>query len=138
VLQFAPATHYAVKGRPAPARSLRDEELKVEITRIWNEHPRVYGADKVWAQLHREGIQIARCTVERLMRDLGIRGVVRGKIVHTTFPDEAATRPADLVDHQFRAAAPNRLWVADLTYVKTTPAGSMWPSSSTSSRDTWS
>jgi putative transposase len=119
VLEFAPATYYAAKGRPASTRSLRDEELKGQITRIWNEHRRVYGADKVWAQLRREGVQVARCTVERLMRDLGIRGVVRGKTVRTTFPDEAATRPADLVDRQFRAAAPNRLWVADLTYVKT-------------------
>jgi len=119
VLQFAPATYYAAKARTASARSLRDEELKVEITRIWTGHRRVYGADKVWAQLRREGVQVARCTVERLMRDLGIRGVVRGKIVRTTFPDEAAARPADLVDRQFRATAPNRLWVADLTYVKT-------------------
>ena len=119
VLQFAPATYYAAKARPASARSLRDEELKVEITRIWDEHRRVYGADKVWAQLRREGVQVARCTVERLMRDLGIRGVVRGKIVRTTFPDQTATRPADLVDRQFRSVAPNRLWVADLTYVKT-------------------
>jgi putative transposase len=119
VLQFAPATYYAAKGRPASARSLRDAALRGEITRIWNEHRRVYGADKVWAQLRREGVHVARCTVERLMRDLGIRGVVRGKTARTTFPDEAATRPADLVDRQFRAAAPNRLWVADLTYVKT-------------------
>jgi putative transposase len=119
VLQFAPATYYAAKGRPASVRSLRDEELKAEITRVWNEHRRVYGADKVWAQLRREGVRAARCTVERLMRDLGIRGVVRGKIVRTTFPDEAATRPADLADRQFHATAPNRLWVADLTYVKT-------------------
>ena len=119
VLQFATATYYAAKGRPASARSLRDEELKGEITRIWNEHRRVYGADKVWVQLRREGVQVARCTVERLMRALGIRGVVRGKTVRTTFPDQAATRPADLVDRQFRAVAPNRLWVADLTYVKT-------------------
>jgi putative transposase len=119
VLQFAPATYYAAKGRSASARSLRDEELKAEITRIWNEHRRVYGADKVWAQLRREGVHVARCTIERLMRDLGIRGVVRGKTVRTTFPDAAATRPVDLVDRQFRAAAPNRLWVADLTYVKT-------------------
>ena len=119
MLQFAPATYYAAKGRPASARSLRDAALKGEITRIWNEQRRVYGADKVWAQLRREGVQVARCTVERLMRGLGIRGVVRGKTVRTTFPDEAATRPADLVHRQFRAAAPNRLWVADLTYVKT-------------------
>ena len=119
VLQFAPATYYAAKARPASGRSLRDDDLKGEITRVWNEHRRVYGADKVWAQLRREGVRVARCTVERLMRDLGIRGVVRGKTVRTTIPDEAATGPADLVDRQFRAAAPNRLWVADLTYVKT-------------------
>ncbi len=119
VLQFAPATYYAAKDRPTSARRLRDEVLKGEITRIWNEHRRVYGADKVWAQLRREGVQVARCTVERLMRELGIRGVVRGKTVRTTVGDEAAARPTDLVDRQFRAAAPNRLWVADLTYVKT-------------------
>jgi putative transposase len=81
-------------------------KLKAKITRIWNEHRRVYGADKVWAQ--REGVEVARCTVERLMRDLGIRGVVRGKTIRTMFPDEAATRPADLVVRQFRAAARNR------------------------------
>jgi putative transposase len=119
VLHFAPATYYAATGRPASARSLRDDELKDEITRVWDEHRRVYGADKVWAQLRREGLKVARCTVERLMRALGIRGVVRGKIVRTTFPGETAPRPADLVDRQFRAEAPNRLWVADLTYVKT-------------------
>ena len=80
----------------------------------------MYGADKVWAQLKREGIPVARCTVERLMRALGLRGVVRGKTsVRTTFGDESGARPADLVARQFRAATPNRLWVADLTYVKT-------------------
>ncbi len=89
------------------------------MTRVWEEHRRVYGADKVWAQLNREGIRVARCTVERLMRDLGSRGVVRGKTVRTTIGDEATARPADLVDRQCRAPAPNRLWVADLTYVKT-------------------
>src|ERR1017187_146331 len=119
VLQFAPATYYAATSRPASARAIRDETLKLDVARVWEEHRRVYGADKVWAQLRREGVRVARCTVERLMRDLGIRGVVRGKTVRTTVPDEAATRPADLVDRQFRAAAPNRLWVADLTYVKT-------------------
>jgi putative transposase len=119
VLQFAPATYYAATSRPPSARSIRDEALKAEVDRVWKEHRRVYGADKVWAQLNREGIRVARCTVERLMRDLGIRGVVRGKTVRTTFGGEAADRPADLVDRQFRAPAPNRLWVADLTYVKT-------------------
>lgn len=119
VLQFAPATYYAAAGRPPSARQVRDEELKVEIVRIWQEHRRVYGADKLWAQLRREGFGVARCTVERLMRDLGIAGVVRGKVIRTTFGDETAARPADLVDRQFHAEAPNRLWVADLTYVKT-------------------
>ena len=119
VLQFAPATYYAASSRTPSARRLRDEQLMPEITRVWNEHRQVYGADKVWRQLNREGIGVARCTVERLMQRLGIRGVVRGKTVRTTFGDETAARPADLVDRQFRAAAPNHLWVADLTYVKT-------------------
>ncbi len=120
VLQFAPATYYAARARPPSARSVRDDELKAVIRRTWNEHMRVYGADKVWAQMKREGIRVARCTVERLMRALGLRGVVRGKTsIRTTFADETESRPADLVERQFRAAAPNRLWVADLTYVKT-------------------
>jgi putative transposase len=119
VLQFAPATYYAATTRPPSARAVRDAALKLDVTRVWEQHRRVYGADKVWAQLNREGVRVARCTVERLMRDLGMRGVVRGKTVRTTFGDEAAARPADLVDRQFRAPAPNRLWVADLTYVKT-------------------
>ncbi len=119
VLQFAPATYYAARVRPPSAREIRDEWLKGEIQRIWTEHRCIYGADKVWVQLRREGIRGARCTVERLMRKLGIRGVVRGKVIRTTWPGEAAERPADLVDRQFRADAPNRLWVADLTYIKT-------------------
>ena len=119
VLQFAPATYYAAASRPPSVRQLRDEELKVEVLRVWQENRRVYGADKVWTQLRREGVTVARCTVERLMRALGIAGVVRGKVVRTTFGDETVVRPADLVDRQFRAEAPNRLWVADLTYVRT-------------------
>jgi len=120
VLQFAPATYYAARTRPPSARTLRDDNLKVAIRRVWMEHLQVYGADKVWAQLKREGIDVARCTVERLMRGLGLRGVVRGKTsVRTTFGDESGSRPADLVAREFRAAIPNRLWVADLTYVKT-------------------
>jgi len=118
-LQFAPATYYAATVRPPSARARRDADLKVEIMRSWKEHRCLYGADKLWAQLKREGIPVARCTVERLMRQLGIAGVVRGKFVRTTWSDELATRPADLVDRHFRADAPNRLWVADLTYVKT-------------------
>ncbi len=94
--------------------------MKDAIQRIWSEHFGVYGADKVWAQLKREGTRVARCTVERLMRVLGLRGVARGKTsVRTTLGDDAAARPTDLVQRQFRAAAPNALWVADLTYVKT-------------------
>jgi len=120
VLQVAPSTYYATVSRSPSARAVRDPTLKATITRVWTEHQRVYGADKVWAQRKREGIAVARCTVERLMRALGLRGVVRGKAsVRTTLGDAAAERPADPVQRQFRAPAPNRLWVADLTYVKT-------------------
>lgn len=118
-LQFAPQTYYAATDRPPSPRRQRDERLKVEIRRVFDEHRQVYGADKVWAQLNREGWRVARCTVERLMRELGLRGVVRGKTVRTTIGDTASARPADLVDRRFRAEVPNRLWVADLTYVKT-------------------
>jgi putative transposase len=120
VLQVAPSSYYAAIRRLPSARRQRDEVLKAEIRRVWDEHRQVYGADKVWAQLTREEIPVARCTVERLMRTLGLRGVVRGKArVRTTIGDEATTRPRDLVARQFRAPAPNRLWVAALTYVKT-------------------
>ncbi len=91
----------------------------MEIARVHRDNFGVYGADKVWRQLHREDIPVARCTVERLMGQLGIRGVVRGKGVRTTTPSSRPDRPEDLVDRQFQAAAPNRLWVADLTYVRT-------------------
>jgi putative transposase len=120
VLQFAPSTYWSAKRRPRSARSIRDEELKVEVERVFDENFGVYGAPKIWAQLNREGIRVARCTVERLMRDLEIQGAVRGKPKRTTIPaDDPAARPADLVDRQFTATAPNRLWVADLTYVRT-------------------
>jgi putative transposase len=120
VLQVAPSSYYAAIGRPPSARQERDDTLKVDIRRVWDEHRCVYGADKVWAQLKREGTPVARCTVERLMRTLGLRGVVRGKAsVRTTAADGTDHRPLDLVGRQFRAPAPNRLWVADLTYVKT-------------------
>ena len=119
-LQVAPSSYYAALGRPVSARWRRDEVLKSAIRRVWDQQHRVYGADKVWAQLKREGVRVARCTVERLMRQLGLRGVVRGKTsIRTTIGDEASDRPLDLVARQFRAPAPNRLWVADLTYVKT-------------------
>jgi putative transposase len=120
VLQVAPSSYYAVVARPPSARRQRDAVLKVAIRRVWGEHRQVYGADKVWVQLNREGTRVARCTVERLMRELGLRGVVRGqRSVRTTLGDAASDQPADLVARQFRASAPNRLWVADLTYVKT-------------------
>jgi putative transposase len=119
VLQFAPRTYYAAKARPASARALRDAELKPEIARVHRDNFGVYGVDKVWAQLNREGTSVARCTVARLMRELGLRGVVRGKPKFTTIADAAADRPRDLVDRRFRAGAPNRLWVADLTDVRT-------------------
>ncbi len=119
VLQFAPSTYWSAKRRPISARSRRDEELKVAIARVYIENFGVYGAPKIWAQLNREGIRVARCTVERLMRELGLQGAVRGKVKRTTIADDAADRPRDLVDRQFHAEAPNRLWVADLTYVRT-------------------
>ena len=100
--------------------SSADGALRVEIARVHAENFGVYGAPKVWAQLSREGHRVARCTVERLMRDLGIQGAVRGKPKRTTTPpDDPTRRLADLVDRRFGAEAPNRLWVADLTYVRT-------------------
>jgi putative transposase len=119
-LQVAPSSYYAAISRAPSARQRRDETLKVAIRRVWDAHHQVYGADKVWAQLQREGTLVARCTVERLMRDLRLRGVVRGQTtIRTTIGDETSSQPLDLVARQFRASAPNRLWVADLTYVKT-------------------
>lgn len=124
VLPIAPSTYYAHKARQADpsrlsGRAKRDAALKVEIERVWNENRQVYGARKVWRQLHREGFPVARCTVERLMRQMDLQGVVRGKKPRTTIADEAATRPADLVERDFNATHPNQLWVADLTYVAT-------------------
>jgi putative transposase len=119
VLPIAPSTYHAARRRPRSARRRRDQELQVELRRVHAEHFGVYGARKVWRQLHREGIAVARCTVERLMRELGLEGVRRGKARRTTTPDQGATRPADLVERNFSAARPNQLWVADLTYVAT-------------------
>ena len=124
VLPIAPSTYYEHKAREAdpsrrPARWHRDEQLKPEIERIWHENKQVYGAHKVWKQLRREAMPTARCTVERLMRDLGLRGALRGKVFRAPAPDGDAERPADLVDRQFTATAPNQLWVADITYVAT-------------------
>ena len=113
--RIAPSTYYAAKTRPPSARAVRDAQLKVQIRRVYRENFEVYGANKVWRQLNREGIPVARCTVERLMRELGLSGAVRGrpKTRRTTVP-QLSERPADLVERVFSAAAPNRLWVADL------------------------
>jgi putative transposase len=118
-LPIAPSTYYATKSRPLSTRAPRDETLSTEIRRVYAANYSVYGPRKVWRQLHREGHLVARCTVERLMRRMGLKGIVRGKTWKTTYPDLAAPRPADLVDRQFTVTAPNRLWVADLTYVRT-------------------
>ena len=124
VLPIAPSTYYEQKARQAdprrqPARVQREARLRPEIQRVWQANRRVYGAKKVWKQLNRETIPVARCTVARLMRDLGLRGVVRGRRTTTTIPDALAARPRDLVERDFRATRPNQLWVADLTYVAT-------------------
>ena len=119
VLEIAPSTYYEARSRPASARRLRDAQLKVEIERVRKQNFEVYGIEKVWRQLNREDIAVGRERVARLMREMGLEGVVRGKSKRTTIPDELAERPADLVDRKFTAPAPNRLWVADLTYVWT-------------------
>ena len=124
VLPIAPSTYYEHKARQRdperlPARRPRDLQLKPEVQRVWSENLRVYGARKVWLQLNRESVRVARCTVARLMRELGLRGVRRGKRWHTTSPDEALARPADLVKRAFTATRPDQLWVADITFVST-------------------
>ena len=124
VLPIAPSTYYLHAARrddPAkrPARAQRDAALRPQVRRVWDENHRVYGAKKVWKQLGRERWQVARCTVERLMRQLGITGVVRGKPVRTTFPDPARPCPRDHVNRQFAAARPDQLWVSDYTFVST-------------------
>lgn len=118
--KIAPNTYWSFKKRPPSKRCVRDAELKIEIQRVYDENLLVYGAKKIWAQLNEEGIRVARCTVERLMRQMGLVGNRRGKTwTMTTDSDHAFARPADLVDRDFAAPAPNRLWVADITYVKT-------------------
>jgi Transposase and inactivated derivatives len=119
VLGFAPSTYYAAAGREPSARARRDEWLKGEILRVWLANYQVYGARKIYRQLRREGIEVARRTVERLMRVLGIEGVVRGKRRRTTVPDLANPVPEDLLKRDFTAPAPNRRWVADFTQVGT-------------------
>jgi putative transposase len=119
VLKIAPSTYYAARSRPPSARACRDAELEEEITRVYNDNYRVYGAAKIWRQLQREGLVVGRDRVARLMGELGIAGVVRGRTKRTTTPAQTADRPADLVCRDFTAPAPNRLWVTDLTYVAT-------------------
>jgi putative transposase len=124
VLPIAPSTYHAhVAQRTDPvrasARARRDVGLRVEIRRVFDENFGVYGVRKVWRQLAREGTATARCTVARLMRQMGLRGVVRGKETRATGADKAAPSPADRVNRQFRAPRPNALWVSDFTYVAT-------------------
>jgi putative transposase len=123
-LQVAPSGYRREAARrrdPArcPPRQQRDAALLPEIERVWRSNLHVYGADKVWKQLHREGLPVARCTVERLMRLKGWHGVVRGKTVRTTVPDTKAPCPLDWVNREFEAERPNQLWVSDFTYVST-------------------
>ena len=124
VLPIAPSTYYGNAARRADpsrrsARAKRDEALMTEVRRVFNDNFGVYGVRKVWRQLKREGFDIARCTVQRLMRSMGLEGAIRGKLVKTTRSNKAAPCPLDKVNRQFKAPAPNRLWVADFTYVST-------------------
>ena len=124
VLQLAPSTyhdHVAKRADPEKlsVRAKRDMALKPEITRVFEDNFAVYGVRKVWRQLLRENLDVARCTVERLMKEIGLQGVIRGKPVRTTFSDKATPCPLDHVNRQFHAPAPNRLWVSDFTYVST-------------------
>jgi len=124
VLQMAPSCYWRHAARQRnpqlrSARAQRDEGLKADIQRVWHANWQVYGADKVWLQMNREGIPVARCTVERLMRAMGLQGARRGKTVRTTTPDTSAPCPLDHVNRQFEASRPNELWVSDFTYVST-------------------
>jgi transposase InsO family protein len=124
VLPIAPSTYHSHAARRAdpsrlPARAKRDAGLMPEIARVFDENFQVYGVRKVWRQLKREGREVARCTVERLMQSMGLQGVIRGKPVRTTISDKAAPCPLDHVNRQFQAPRPNALWVSDFTYVAT-------------------
>jgi putative transposase len=118
-LQVAPSTYYAAASRQPSARQLGDERLSTEIARVHRDNFSVYGIEKVWRQLNREGHTIGRDRVARLMDEMELSGVVRGKRKRTTIPADVSARPADLVERNFTAAAPNQLWVADVTYVST-------------------
>jgi putative transposase len=117
VLQVAPSSYYAWKSRRPSARAVRDERLKAAILGAWEASRKVYGARKMWLQLHRDGTVVARCTVERLMRALGLAGAVRGSRKKTTTAAAAAAWPADQLDRDFTAGGPDRRWVADITYI---------------------
>jgi len=119
VLPIAPSTYYAAKTKTPSQRQQKDNRLKPEIMRTWEASSCRYGADKIWRSLLREGVSAARCTVERLMKELGIQGIRRGAFKVTTTSDKKANKPIDLVDRNFTVFAPNRLWVADFTYVAT-------------------
>jgi putative transposase len=124
VLQIAPSGYrrYAACPRDPKlrcARAKRDDELVPHIERVWQTNLQVYGADKVWHKMNREDIEVARCTVERLMKRMGLQGVRRGKVVRTTVSDNKAPCPLDKVNRQFKADRPNQLWVSDFTYVST-------------------
>jgi transposase InsO family protein len=124
MLQIAPSTYYnfKLKQKFPDKRSDREQSdalYRVEIQRVWDANFQVYGARKVWHQLRREGYSVARCTVERLMRSMGLQGAVRGKVKRTTFPSKENRDPFDLVQRNFTATRPNQLWVADFTYVAT-------------------
>jgi len=125
VLPIAPSTYFRHKAQEADptrrsARAQRDEELRAIIRRIWTEHFQVYGPRKVWRQMGREHVRVARCRVRRLMREMGLAGAVRGRAwVTTTHSEPAAARPPDLVVRHFTATRPNQLWVSDFTYVAT-------------------
>lgn len=116
---IAPSTYYAAKTRPESARSNRDRELTEQITTIHHDNYSVYGVRKVYAEMHRQGTPVARCTVARLMKEAGLKGIVRSKSPRTTRPAAETERPADLVERRFVADAPNQLWVADITYCRT-------------------
>jgi putative transposase len=122
VLPIASSTYYEAKAREedylrVPPRLRYDEVLREEIRRVWGDNFEVYGARKVWYQLKRDGFRVARCTVERLMRAMGLQGAVRGRKTRTTIPSSTDPSPLDLVKREFSAGAPNELWVADFTYV---------------------
>jgi putative transposase len=118
-LKIATSTYYAAKSRRPSARAVRDAELKAQISRVHAANYGVYGVRKVWRQLHREGVVVARCTVARLMRELGLQGVRRGKKLRTTVRDDSHERAIDLLKRDFTAVRPNQRWVADFTHVAT-------------------